>query len=61
MKGILSVVASVFIGFIIVSVILFAFKITWVFLSLFKSMLILGLVAAFAIPSYLVIRKKLFS
>ncbi|MFA7626700.1 MAG: hypothetical protein WCZ17_06595 [Candidatus Kapaibacterium sp.] len=60
MKELLSIGMAIVTAVIFVSIILFAFKISFAFISFFKSIVMLGMIAVFAIPLYIIVKKKLF-
>lgn len=61
MKGIISALGAIVTAVVLVYIVLLVFKFTFAILNLVSSLIIIGLVAVFALPIYVIIRKKLFS
>lgn len=61
MKGLISALGAIVTAVVLVYVVLLVFKFTFAILNLVSSIIIIGLVAVFALPIYVIIRKKLFS
>ncbi|GAB1371108.1 hypothetical protein MASR1M45_11700 [Candidatus Kapaibacterium sp.] len=59
-KKILSIAIAIIISIIAVRLVLFTLKIGFIFITFFQSLIMIGLIALFAAPLYVIIRKKLF-
>lgn len=61
LKGLLSFGIALVIAVIAVKLILFLFKITFIFASFISTLLFLGLVAIFTLPLFVIVKKKLLN
>ncbi len=60
-KNILSLIIALVIAIISVKLVLWLFKISFIFISFFSTMVFLGMIVIFTLPLFVIIKKKLLN